>query len=249
MSQVSSREWMSMGQTCNRKRSWKWSLECLKYLHENGCPLEWQATQDAVTYGHLECLKYLHENGCDKELYGFTPRSNNFECLKYLHNNGCPWDERSTEYAAFKGKLECLKYLHENGCPWDAGTTLEAAMYGNLECLKYLHKNGCPWNEDATRGATVPIILDSLPGRDAATRAADQLKCLKYLHENGCPWHSQVSTQIKVKVWWMMVKDLVKIRPLLLFWQEQTVIRVYSKNGHGRKRDREEFEKEVTLAK
>ena len=227
-------------------------LECLKYIHENGCPLNWQAAKSAATFGHLECLKYLHENGCDKEwssfTYGFTQRANNFECLKYLHNNRCPWDERVTEDAAFIGKLECLKYLHENGCPWNERATRQAAGNGHLECLKYLHKNGCPWNEDATRGATVPIILDTLAGRDEATRAADQLKCLKYLHENGCPWNHQVSTQIKVKVWWMMVKDLVKIRPLLLFWQERTVIRVYSENGHGRKKDRDDFEQDVTLA-
>ena len=46
----------------------------------------------------------------------------------------------------------------------------------------------------------------------------------------------------QAKVRWMMVKDLVKARPITLYWQEQTAIRIYSETGHGRKRDREEFE-------
>ena len=48
---------------------------------------------------------------------------------------------------------------------------------------------------------------------------------------------------------WSMVQDSVRIRPFLFFWQEQTVIRVYSENGQGRKRDRDDFEQDVTLAK
>ena len=69
-------------------------MECLKYLHKNGCPWNAEATCGAAANGHLECLKYLHKNGC-------------------------PWNSRATSYAAKNGHLECLKYLHQNGCPWD----------------------------------------------------------------------------------------------------------------------------------
>ena len=69
-------------------------MECLRYLHENGCPWHDKATEAAASNGHFECLTYLHENGC-------------------------PWDEEATKYAASYGHLECLKYLHENGCPWN----------------------------------------------------------------------------------------------------------------------------------
>ena len=46
----------------------------------------------------------------------------------------------------------------------------------------------------------------------------------------------------QAKVRWMMVKDLVKARPITLYWQEQTAIRLYSEMGYGRNRDREEYE-------
>ena len=36
-------------------------LECLKYAHENGCPLS-EILLCAADDGHLECLKYAHEN-------------------------------------------------------------------------------------------------------------------------------------------------------------------------------------------
>ena len=39
-------------------------LECLKYLHENGCAWDESTCEAAAEGGHLECLKYLHENGC-----------------------------------------------------------------------------------------------------------------------------------------------------------------------------------------
>ena len=39
-------------------------LDCLRYLHENGCPWNEDATWGAAENGHMDCLKYLHENGC-----------------------------------------------------------------------------------------------------------------------------------------------------------------------------------------
>ena len=48
----------------------------------------------AARGGHLECLKYLHENGCpwDEETCGRAAAFGHLECLKYLYENGCPWD-------------------------------------------------------------------------------------------------------------------------------------------------------------
>jgi len=44
------------------------NLECLKYLHENGCPWDEHSCRTASMSGHLECLKYLHEtNGLGKK--------------------------------------------------------------------------------------------------------------------------------------------------------------------------------------
>ena len=144
----------------------------------------------------------------------------------YSECNGC----QTTWAAAKNGHLECLKYLHKNGCPWDEDTTWYAALNGNLKCLKYLHENGCPWDENATCHAAYE----------------GQLECLKYLHQKGCPW-DQAPIGSKVKIWWKMVQDIVKTRPIVFYWLEKTTISSYSENGRGRKRDREEFSQFVEI--
>jgi|688.fasta_scaffold41578_2 hypothetical protein len=106
--------------------------------------------KDAAFKGHLECLKYLHENGCpwDENVCSNAAYNGHLECLKYLHENECPWDENICSNAAYNGHLECLKYLHENGCPWDERTCSNAVMNGNLECLKYAVINECSWDKE-----------------------------------------------------------------------------------------------------
>jgi hypothetical protein len=120
--------------------------ECLKYLNKYPWP---NTCEDAVRSGYLECLKYLHENGCPwSELTPYRAVGNgNLECLIYLHENDCPWDKNTTAESAYNGHLECLKYAYENGCQLDPFTCNYAAKGGHLECLKYAHENGCPWNE------------------------------------------------------------------------------------------------------
>ena len=38
-------------------------LDCLKYLHEQGCEYTMGACNAAASEGHLDCLKYLYEQG------------------------------------------------------------------------------------------------------------------------------------------------------------------------------------------
>ncbi|ATZ80083.1 ankyrin repeat/DNA polymerase domain-containing protein [Bodo saltans virus] len=151
----------------------KGHLECLKYLHENGCPLNWTTCAYAAKNGYLECLKYAHENGCPWGLCTclYAAVNGHLECLKYLHENRCPWDSDTCSRAALNGHLECLKYARENGCPWDEYTCSNAALRGQLECLKYAHENGCPWDEYTCLYAA----------------ENGHLECLKYARENGCP--------------------------------------------------------------
>ena len=124
-------------------------LECLKYLHENGCAWDKYTCLAAARGGRLECLKYLHENGCPWDSWSCTAAAGggHLECFKYLRENGCVWRENTCTPAAKSGNLEFLKYLHENGCAWDKYTCAAASGRGHLECLKYLHENGCDWNE------------------------------------------------------------------------------------------------------
>ena len=74
----------------------------------------------AARYGRIDCLEYLHENGCpwDEEATESAADGGHLDCLKYLHEKGCPWNEGATKFAAANGHLDCLKYLHEKGCPW-----------------------------------------------------------------------------------------------------------------------------------
>ena len=102
----------------------------------------------AVENGHIDCLKYLHENGCSwsTETCNKAAENGHIDCLKYLHENGCPWSTETCNKAAQYGHLYCLKYLHQNGCPWSTETCTKAATNGHLDCLEYAHENGCPWN-------------------------------------------------------------------------------------------------------
>jgi len=176
-------------------------LDCLKYLHENGCPWDKSTCAYAAVKGHLDCLKYAHENGCpwDKDTCALAAKNGHLDCLKYAHENGCPWDEDTCASAAVNGHLDCLKYAHENGCPWDEYTCRVAATRGHLDCLKYAHENGCPWDKSTCASAAENGYLDCLKyahengcpwDKDTCRVAAanGHLDCLKYLHENGCPW-------------------------------------------------------------
>ena len=119
-------------------------LECLAYLHENGCEWDGRTCMYAAVNGHLECLKYAFEHGCswDRRVCSYAAKYGHLECLEYAHANGCPWDEFTCCFAAKNGHLECLVYAHENGCPWNKWICENAT--GHLECLAYVHEKGFP---------------------------------------------------------------------------------------------------------
>ncbi len=88
------------GHAWNEKTSY-WaassSLECLQYLHENGCPWNHETTSYAASNGRLDCLKYAVENGC--QILPFAPslasQSYDIECFKYCFtvlNESTFWD-------------------------------------------------------------------------------------------------------------------------------------------------------------
>ena len=62
------------------------SLDCIKYLYENGCPFGAVATSAAAKYGHLDCLKFLYENGCSTTVtaYNNAVNSGYTDCVEYL---------------------------------------------------------------------------------------------------------------------------------------------------------------------
>lgn len=169
-------------------------LECLKQLHESGCPWDDRTTSYAAYNGHLETLIWAHQNGCrwTATTCKHAARNGELECLKYAHNNGCPWDVEICYSAAIGDQLECLQWAHQNGCPWNEWTCDAAAGQGNLECLKYAHENGCPWSSSTH--------LQALE--------ANQISCLRYMHDNGCPIDPESSYRAAGKGYLKVLKSL-----------------------------------------
>lgn len=68
------------------------NIDCLKYLHEQGCPLTAHSTTNAAEQGHLDCLIYLHENNCKwtSSAYKGAVKKNRTSCISYLVDNECP---------------------------------------------------------------------------------------------------------------------------------------------------------------
>jgi hypothetical protein len=113
--------------------------------------------------GHLECLKYVHELGCPWHPFttSWAAEKGRLGCLKYAHENGCTWNPFTTKAAAYNGHLECLKYAHEHGCPWHHDTISTAAINGHIECLKYIYRNTIYYNPECEH-IIKPIINDWL---------------------------------------------------------------------------------------
>ena len=63
----------------------------------------------------MDCLKFLHEHGCpwDKSLVRVTATRGYYECMKYACDNGCPMDELSKYTDILEHHPECYVYLFE----------------------------------------------------------------------------------------------------------------------------------------
>ena len=110
---------------------WLWEKIGWKQLRSmNKLP----SVQKVAENGYLECLKYVHENGCswDKSVAEAAAANGHLQCLRYLHANGCSWDKTVSEAAMANGQLACLQYLHENGCSWDEGAVYSAGGEGSV---------------------------------------------------------------------------------------------------------------------
>jgi hypothetical protein len=124
-------------------------LDCLRYLHEHGCPWGFRESAECAEGGHLDCLQYLHEQGCPLDKWTITNAAENghLDCLRYLQEHGCPRDDKIIYDTAICGKLDCLRYLYENGCPWnkdiDYDCIYATVKYGNFDCLEYIIRQNC----------------------------------------------------------------------------------------------------------
>lgn len=159
------------------------SLNCLKYLYENGCPFHMKKSfyehqvdslginifTLAAVNNNLECLKYLHECGFSCRV--LSPPSDR-DCLLYLHEIDC-LDNRdsSCNIAIQNGDMDLLKYLHKLGYKWDISAYHNAISRDNIECIKYLYENNCPYNHTRILGGLINCAV-----------YRNKIECLKYLH-------------------------------------------------------------------
>ena len=141
----------------------------------------WEAIRAAAQFGSLNCLRYLHENGYPWNVCAtwYAAEHGHLECLQYMHENGCLWDTRTIDMAAQGGKLNCIRCLREQGCPWSWYAPFAAARNGHLECLIYLHVNGCPCSYALNHGG-----LDIVPSWRESSITQSITKCLQYLRDN-----------------------------------------------------------------
>eukprot|EP00029_Vermamoeba_vermiformis_P013635 TRINITY_DN8557_c0_g1_i1.p1 TRINITY_DN8557_c0_g1~~TRINITY_DN8557_c0_g1_i1.p1 ORF type:complete len:261 (+),score=29.28 TRINITY_DN8557_c0_g1_i1:351-1133(+) len=98
------------------------NLEMLKYMHQNGCVCNAGVLIESAQHS-LDCLKYMLDNG-DKahleyvdDLCTFAASAGKLETMKFLVERnysltGC------CQSAAGNGHLDCLKYAQENGGEW-----------------------------------------------------------------------------------------------------------------------------------
>eukprot|EP01032_Pedospumella_encystans_P010291 gene10291-biopygen8505 len=183
-------------------------LDFIQVLHQHGHGWDYDACTLTARGGHYDCLRYLHENGCPwyiPALQFAAAKGNNLLCLKYLFEEGVPWDQSSNHIAA-NGNLEMLKVAAANGCAFDKTATSYAAQNGHAESLRYLlYEYKCALCEHALidacfhgHVACVKLLREFGVkwGRSASVAAANggNLSVLQFLHENGCPWDEQVST-------------------------------------------------------
>lgn len=131
------------------------NLEILKYAYSVDYQYSASAMAVVAYLGCLDCLVFLHENGCPwtVRVAEAAAKGNHLDCLKYAHENGCPWNEYTTLHSAYHRSLNCMKYAHEHGCPWHPETTLFAAKGGDVECLKYAYEHNCPWHPETNSWA------------------------------------------------------------------------------------------------
>jgi hypothetical protein len=126
-------------------------LECLQYLHEQGCPLTATVCSKAAEGGHLDCLAFAIENACpihEEHVFELAARNGHLDCLQLVHEHvGHIGSEVMNQAAGnVNDDVECVQYLREQGVEWDEDTCVAAATAGNADVLEYLHEHGCPWD-------------------------------------------------------------------------------------------------------
>lgn len=155
------------------------NIEGLRFLCDNGCPINIEATRAALENGSVECFKYVSEQHplhITKDDMIKALWRNHHAMFKHLHSMGNGmfiefWDaviKRDISY-------DMVEYLIEHRCPWNEEVIANAAYIGNIIILRRLHEVGCPWDEKVLSATTTWM--------DKKTH----LECFKYALKEGAP--------------------------------------------------------------
>lgn len=119
-------------------------LEIVKWLHEQGVPMNRYIMSYAALNDNLDLLEHLHQLDISKDYACESAASKgHVSVLKWLRQHNYSWNEGTCSAAAKGGHLETLQWCHQNGCPWNSHTTLEAACNGRVDILIYSRQQGC----------------------------------------------------------------------------------------------------------
>jgi len=95
---------------------------CLEYLHQNGCPWDERAADQAALKGSINALRYALENGCpynEARLIRSAVMGGSLACITYLvkERHLLVVDQELFILALFARNMECMQYLIDHGCP------------------------------------------------------------------------------------------------------------------------------------
>jgi hypothetical protein len=211
-------------------------ISMVKYLHSEGVKCnKAELMLYAVHTDKLDIMKYLYENGCpiDKCV---TTHLRSLEAIKYLHECGCEWHPDTVfeiesnykksyismlvyasevigldvtdglRYAVWSNDINAVKYFYENS---SSLVDIEMWLCKNIEILKYLHERGHSTKDDQVMDYAIEN---------------HNLENVKYLHENGCDfnnWHIKLALKNKDKC----ILEYIKSK-----WWLQTIKSIYDEN-------------------
>lgn len=193
-------------------------IDCLAYLHKNGCPWDASTLQSAGTGGHLACLKYAHSHGCPHNnmiVISGAVESGHLECVQYMIDHGLYTSDGAYDICAEAATLKStaiLAHLLSKNVGSIEEVCNSAATHGSLSCLEYAFNHGCALDRSAYLAAQaghLDCLKFALAHQEApSTYALSQIcnvavhrgfvECLQAAHSAGCPI-SKYTMQLAVR--------------------------------------------------
>ena len=95
-------------------------LDVLQYIHENmNYEFETGACSVSAQVGSIDCLRYVHRQGCDftHDTFACAVIGGNLDCIDYLYAYDCPMTANAFMFAKRSRNRGILERLNIFGCP------------------------------------------------------------------------------------------------------------------------------------